>query len=155
MLKKNHFILFAILINLFFAIILFIYGSLLPYLQLYVYRINLIENKSHRYFSIDSSILLFKTSALLHICKDSINRIPKDIAEPSILKIIIKHCEAGFSERNDSLIYALLGKINLIAWHNTKENQYLNAANYYFKLAYQASPNNEKSISVQKDIALQ
>ena len=153
MLKKNHFIIFAILINLLFAIILFTYSSLLPYLQLYVYRINLIENKSHRYFSIDSSILLYKTSALLHICKDTINRTPKDIAEPSVLKIIVKHCEAGFSERNDSLTYALLGKINLITWYKTEKSQYLNAANYYFKLANETSPQNEKAINVQKAIA--
>ena len=151
--KKKKLIGFAILINLIFSITLFIYGSLLPYLQLYIYRINLIENKPHRYFSIESSILLYKTSALLHICKDTINRISKDITQPFAFKIIIKHCELGFSDRNDSLTYALLGKINLIAWHKTKENQYLNSAYYYFKLANEASPNNEKAINVQKDIA--
>ncbi len=90
--KTNHDIGLAIAINVFVATILFALGSLLPYLQLYVYRVNLIENKPHNYFSINSSLLLHKTSALHYICKDTLNKISTDISNPETYKIILKQC---------------------------------------------------------------
>jgi hypothetical protein len=149
--RTNHYIGLAIAINVFVATILFTLGSLLPYLQLYVYRVNLIENKPHNYFSINSSLLLQKTSALHYICKDTLNKISTDISNPETYKIILNQCEEIFSEKNDSLTYALLGKINAVTWQKSKEVQYLNSAQHYFELAKQASPNNEKAMQVQKE----
>lgn len=151
--KTNHYIGLTIVINVFVATVLFALGSLLPYLQLYVYRVNLIENKPHNYFSINSSLLLQKTSALHYICKDTLNKISTDISNPETYKIILNQCEKIFSEKNDSLTYALLGKINAVTWQKSKEVRYLNSAQNYFGLAKQASPNNEKAMQIQKESA--
>ena len=72
--KTNHYIGLAIAINVFVATILFALGSLLPYLQLYVYRVNLIENKPHNYFSINSS---FSGSDLRHSFTNYLMNISK------------------------------------------------------------------------------
>jgi len=151
--KTKHYLGLTITINVVIGTILFSLGSLLPYLQLYVYRVNLLENKPHNYFSINSSLLLHNTSALHYICKDTLNRVSTDISDLEDYKIILSQCEKVFSERNDSLTYALLGKINAISWHNSKEVQYLNSAEHYFNLAKQASPNNEKAMLIQQDSA--
>lgn len=151
--KTKYYISLAIAINVVIATILFALGSLLPYLQLYVYRVNLIEKKQDNYFSINSSLLLQNTSALHYICKDTLNRISIDISDPKTYKIILSQCEQTFSEKNDSFTYALLGKINAVTWHKSKEVQYLNSAQHYFNLAKQASPNNEKAMLIQQGSA--
>jgi hypothetical protein len=133
------------------AIGLFIMGSLLPYLQLYSYRLSLEENNSHQFFSNSSPLLLIKTTAQVYICKDISKKISPNLNESLTYKKITNHCIEVLAERNDSLTYALLGRLNSITWHSTGENYYLIAANQYFKKSKDASPNNAWVTSIEAE----
>jgi hypothetical protein len=147
-LTRSKILIFALILNLSGAIGLFTIGSLLPYLQLYAYRLSLEKNNSHQIFS---SPLNLRTSALIYICKDVSKRISTNLNEPSTYKQITNQCNYILAERNDSLTYSLLGRLNAITWLMTDELEYLIAAKHFFELSKEASPNNELAKAIETE----
>ena len=148
---RTKILIFSLFLNLSGAIGLFTIGSLIPYMQLYAYRLSLEKNNSHQFFSAFSSPLSFKTSALIYICKDVSKRISPNINEPSTYKQITNQCTYILAGRNDSLTYSLLGRLNAITWLMTDDYEYLIAAKHFFELSKEASPNNESAKAIETE----
>ena len=148
---RSKILIFSLILNLSGAIGLFTIGSLLPYIQLYAYRLSLEKNNSHQIFSIFSSPLNLRTSALIYICKDVSKRISTNLNEHSTYKQITNQFNYILAETNDSLTYSLLGRLNAITWLMTDEHEYLIAAKHFFELSKEASPNNELAKAIETE----
>ena len=118
-------------------------GSLIPYLQLYTYRMSLASGNFQKIYEMDSAMMKFKTSASAYICKDIAKRVPIHFDKPAFFESSTRHCAALLNEREDSVAYALLGRLNAVAWINTKDPKYSLNAERYIRLSNTTSPQNE------------
>jgi len=144
-LLKSKFLLVGLVSNLVAAFFMFGMGSVIPYLQLYTYRMNLASGDFQHIYSMDSAVMRIKTSASPYICKDIAKRVPIHFEKPVSFEPITRYCSAVFNERDDSITYALLGRLNAVAWINTKDSEYFFKAERYFRLSSIASIHNESA----------
>lgn len=148
---KTELLLAGLATNLIAALFMFVMGSLIPYLQLYTYRMSLGSGNFHQIYLMDSAIMQVKTSASDYICKDIAKRIPIHFEQTSFLESTTRRCAEILNEREDSVAYALLGRLNVVAWTNTKDQKYFSMAERYFLLSTNASPQNEIAIKIKTE----
>ena len=142
---KSQLLWIGLVANLVAATLMFGMGSLIPYLQLYTYRMSLASGDFQHIYAMDSAKMQIKTSAAVYICKDIAKRVPIHFDKPAFFESATRHCASVLNEREDSITYALLGRLNAVAWINTKDPKYALTAERYFGLSTKASPHNEKA----------
>ena len=131
--------------NLVVATLMFGMGSIVPYMQLYTYRMSLASGDFQKIYAMGSETFQIKTSASAYICKDIAKRTPIKFDKPVFFESITQHCATVLNDREDSVAYALLGRLNAIAWLNTKDPAYSFNAERYIRLSTTISPQNENA----------
>ena len=147
---KSQFLWIGVLANMLAATFMFVMGSLMPYLQLYNYRSSLASGDLQQIYAMQPAIMQIKTSASAYICKDVAKRVSVNFEKPTFFESAVQHCGAVLNTKEDSITYALIGRLNAVAWKSTKVHEYYLNAQRYFSLSSDASPQNENA---QKIIA--
>ena len=139
---KFRILLFFLSSHLIFIAYLFIYFSLIPYVQLKIYYNHSLNDNTSKFIKYNTTLANINTPAMIEICRNLMNEtdLISNNDNISLIEINITNCRSKLLSRGESIDFAILGKAYSHLFSITNNNIYKEQAEYYILNSLRISP---------------